>query len=225
MNSPNYGDCCAEFYDDIYGPPQAAVVRSLCSLARGGSVLELGLATGRIALALAQTGLAVTGIESSRAMLDQLRRKPGADAIRVVEGDFAKVRLEERFDLIFVIVNTFCLLQTRAQQIACLHNVAAMLKPDGLFLLEATRPCHPDDQITVEGIRSSVRYELPTRVGLRVYEVDLLYPEVETLDALAADAGLLLQERLGSWSRSAYLPSVGNHISVYARDKSSGSEI
>ena len=99
INSSRYGDNCADFYDEIYGPPHAAVVNTLAKLARGGSVLELGLATGRTALALAERGLAVAGMESSSEMLNQLRRKSGVGSIRILEGDFAVIRLPEQFDL------------------------------------------------------------------------------------------------------------------------------
>lgn len=217
MTSSSYGNNCAPFYDEIYGPPRAVVVRSLCSLARGGSVLELGLATGRTALALSEKGLTVSGIESSPAMLAQLRRKPGVEEIRIVEGDFASISLPEQFDLIFALVNTFCLLETQLRQALCLRNVAQMLKSDGVFLLEVFRPANSDGEITVEGIRSNVRHELETKTGRRVYEVDLLYPSLANLDALANDAGLVLNERFGDWEGSPFRPEVGNHLTVYGR--------
>ncbi len=215
MSWSTYGDNCADFYDEIYGPPQANVIRALCRLARGGSVLELGLATGRTALALLAKGLTVTGIESSSAMLAQLRRKPGADRIRIVEGDFATVRLPELFDLVFALVDTFCLLTTRQSQAHCLQHVAEVLKSSGVFVIEVCRPFDAEAEITDEGIRSSVRHELETRMSRRVYEVELLYPEVEDLDALAAKAGLVLKERHGDWCGSPYKPEAGRHVSVY----------
>lgn len=213
----HYGDHCADFYDDIYGPPKAVVVRALSNLARGGSVLELGAATGRTALALLERGLTVTGIESSPAMLEQLRRKSGSDGMRIVKGDFATLRLAEQFDLIFALVNTFCLLETQHEQRQCLNNVAAMLKSDGVFVLEMFRPDAGDHEITHEGMRSYARHELITRTGQLYYEARLLYPEVEVLDSMAESAGLVLKERFGDWLGSGYSPETGHHVSVYAR--------
>ena len=215
--SATYGDNCADFYDDIYGPARAVVVRALCRLARGGSVLELGVATGRTTLALLEKGLTVTGIESSSAMLDQLRRKPGADRIRVVKGDFATLRLPKQFDLVFALVDTFCLLETRQRQAQCLQHVAEMLKVDGVLVVEAFRPPDADTEITNEGVRFSFRHELKTKTGRRFYRGELLYPEVEDLDALAADAGLVLKERCGDWCGSQYRPEAGCHVSVYGQ--------
>ena len=49
------------------------VVDFLAELAGDGRALELGLGTGRIALPLAQRGVAVHGIELSKAMVERLR--------------------------------------------------------------------------------------------------------------------------------------------------------
>lgn len=101
----DYGDGCAEFYDELYGPPNPNAVRAFGQLVAGGSALELGSGTGRTALALHKYCSRLVGIESSRAMLAQFAVKRGADEVQVIEGDFSRVRLAERFDLVFVLVN------------------------------------------------------------------------------------------------------------------------
>ena len=217
IDPATYGDNCAAFYDEIYGPPQAVVVNILCAWAGAGTVLELGLATGRTALALSKRGLTVAGIEASTAMLEQFRSKAGSEAIRVVEGDFATIQLAEQFDLVFALVNTFCLLETQQRQGQCLQNVAEMLKDDGSLVMEMSRPSGNDQQRTADGLRAYWRHELQTRHGKSFYETHLLYPEVEVLDALAWNAGLVLKRRLGSWRGTPYDPNVGNHISFYAK--------
>jgi SAM-dependent methyltransferase len=75
--SSSYGDGCAEFYDELYGTPNPIMIQTLSGLALGGSVLELGLATGRTALALKPYCGEVVGIESSHAMLDRFAAKDG----------------------------------------------------------------------------------------------------------------------------------------------------
>ena len=49
-----------------------AAVEVLAGLAGGGRALELGIGTGRIALALARRGVAVHGIDLSRAMVARM---------------------------------------------------------------------------------------------------------------------------------------------------------
>ena len=56
---------------------------------RGLSVLDLGCGTGRHALRLAAAGAVVHAIDFSEAMLDQARRKPGAEGITFRVHDLA----------------------------------------------------------------------------------------------------------------------------------------
>jgi hypothetical protein len=54
----------------------------LVAWASSGSLLELGIGTGRVALPIARSGVEVHGIDISPAMLAKLGAKPGADAVR-----------------------------------------------------------------------------------------------------------------------------------------------
>jgi len=94
-----YGDRCAEVYDHWYGDDGGMaltrigtptdVANRIATLAGSGPVLELGVGTGRLALALADRGLDVTGLDASGAMLDRLRAKPGSERLTLLEGDMA----------------------------------------------------------------------------------------------------------------------------------------
>ena len=59
-------------------------VDRLGELAGDGRVLEFAIGTGRVAVPLAERGVAVTGIELSRPMLERLRTKVDEAAIPVV---------------------------------------------------------------------------------------------------------------------------------------------
>jgi ubiquinone/menaquinone biosynthesis C-methylase UbiE len=78
----HFGERVAARYDDshsdMFEPSVAdAIVEVLAELSGGGRALELGIGTGRIALPLARRGVAVHGIDLSRAMIARLRAKPG----------------------------------------------------------------------------------------------------------------------------------------------------
>ena len=78
-DAAEYGSNIADDYDAIYGnafDTQAAVDR-LAELADGGSVLELGVGTGRLALPLVERGLTVHGIDGSEQMLELLAAEAG----------------------------------------------------------------------------------------------------------------------------------------------------
>lgn len=56
-------------------------------LVRGREVLDVGIGTGRASLPLLDEGVALTGIDSSQAMLDECRRRAGGRPIRLQVGD------------------------------------------------------------------------------------------------------------------------------------------
>src|SRR5438067_8638992 len=99
---------------DMFAPSVVEpVVAFLADLAGGGRALELGIGTGRIALPLAGRGVPVHGIELSRAMVAQLRAKPGGRAIGVTLGDFATTRADGTFTLAYLVFNTIMNLTTQ----------------------------------------------------------------------------------------------------------------
>jgi SAM-dependent methyltransferase len=91
---------------DFQRGDENAAVALLVQLAQSGSVLELGIGTGRIALPLAARGICVDGIDLSPAMVDQLRAKPGGDQLSVTLSNFADVPVPGTYRLIFVVFNT-----------------------------------------------------------------------------------------------------------------------
>ena len=80
MPEDYFGERVAQRFDERYADQAAPavvdpIVDFLVDLARGGSALELGVGTGRIALPLAKRGLRVHGIELSEAMVARFRAK------------------------------------------------------------------------------------------------------------------------------------------------------
>lgn len=83
-------DRWSELYDFEFNPLVRLEERCAPALigdVAGLRVLDLGCGTGRHALRLAAAGAAVTAVDASRGMLDQARRKPGADRVRFIEHD------------------------------------------------------------------------------------------------------------------------------------------
>lgn len=104
-----FGEDVAARYDadlDEWGKRETveATVDFLADLADGGTVLELGIGTGRIALPLSVRGVRVAGIDLSEPMVARLRAKPGGSDITVVMGDFTTTRVEGAFALAYVVL-------------------------------------------------------------------------------------------------------------------------
>jgi ubiquinone/menaquinone biosynthesis C-methylase UbiE len=83
-------DRWAAIYDREANPLIAIeepVVREALGDVAGLSVLDLGCGTGRHAVRLAGAGASVTGVDFSEGMLEEARRKPGADAVHFLAHD------------------------------------------------------------------------------------------------------------------------------------------
>jgi SAM-dependent methyltransferase len=231
-----YGERIAGVYDDWYDEYDEATLTTLRELAGGGRALELGIGTGRIAVPLQQSGVAVEGIDASKAMVARLRAKPGGDRISVAMGNFADVPVKGHYALIYVLVNTFFALLTQEEQVRCFRNVADHLSPRGSFLIEAFVPdlsrlsarqavrvgditeneVHLDiSQNDPVGQQITAQQVVVSDAGIRLYPVKLRYAWPAELDLMARLAGLELKRRWGDWRKGPFSADSRIHISIY----------
>lgn len=132
-----------EAYDRIYKQDTADIRFYVRQATRQkDAVLDLGCATGRMSLAIAQKGLNVTGLDISPSMLDMARHKSEKDNVNVqwVESDFISFDLKQKFGLIIMSGCTFQDLQNIKQATACLDRVKKHLKENGLFIFDIYNP-------------------------------------------------------------------------------------
>jgi SAM-dependent methyltransferase len=237
-----YGDRIAAVYDQFRFPVTRftnETVEFLASIAGKRRVLELGIGTGRIAVPLAAKGLKLFGIDASEKMVARMRAKAGGDAISVVIGNFADVKVSGQFSLIYVVFNTFFALLTQDEQVRCFQRAARHLTSDGVFLIEAFVP---DTARFIRGQRigaldvetDHVQFEVaqhdPTTQSIRsahvevsesgahLYPVRLRYAFPGELDLMALLAGMRLRTRYGGWSREPFAASSPSHVSLYELD-------
>jgi SAM-dependent methyltransferase len=222
---------------DMFDPAVVdAAVEILEGLADGGRALELGIGTGRIALPLARRGVAVHGIDLSRAMVARLRAKPGGDAIGVTIGDFATTRVDGKFSVAYLVFNTIMNLTTQAAQVACFRNVAAHLEPGGCFVIEVAVP---DLRRLPPGQNAVPFHVSPTRWAFDLYdtatqEMSSNYVEVTggrgeyrsipfryvwpaELDLMAELAGMRPRERWDGWTREPFTGESRQHVSIWQK--------
>lgn len=114
--------------------------------ASGPRVLELGCGTGRVTIALAQAGLAATGLDRSPGMLREAASKlaPLDHAARArlsfVEGDMTDFALGATFDSVLIPARGFAFLLTPEAQRACLERVFEHLRPAGVLSIDLFDP-------------------------------------------------------------------------------------
>lgn len=110
---------------------------------RGGEVLDLGVGTGRVALALAAAGHRVVGIDRSPAMLALAARRAAGTHdghVRVVAGEMAAPPLRGSFGLILCALNSFLHLRSTDEHLATLRAARDLLAPEGRLVLDLPGP-------------------------------------------------------------------------------------
>lgn len=112
----------------------------------GGSILELGAGTGRIAIPLAERGFAVVGVDIAPTMLVQAearRADLAADAsarLRFVRADMRSLMLGQMFDLVMASLFTLAHVQPSVAWKQCFTAVARHLRPGGRFAAHLPLP-------------------------------------------------------------------------------------
>ena len=219
------------FAPEVLGP----TVDRLAELAGQGQALEFAIGTGRVAIPLSERGVAVTGIELSAPMIDELRTKADDATIPVVVGDMATAHVPGAFTLVYLVYNTISNLLTQSEHVACFRNAARHLTPGGRFVIELWVP---ELRKLPPGQQATVWHSEPGYIGLDTY--DVLQQRVVShhfsfgegkqaqlfrsphryiwpaeLDLMAQLAGFELETRHADWAGAEFTAESRSHVSVY----------
>jgi SAM-dependent methyltransferase len=236
-----YGDHIASVYDEREANVvvDETLLRFLKNLAGKGPALEFGIGTGRVALPFSAKGVRVDGVDASRAMVAELRKKPHGRDLRVKVGNMATVDMGTRYSLVYVVFNTFFHLTTQADQVRCFENAARHLKRGGYFVLETFFPdlsrFHRDQSVTVKEVDVNevwVQFAVLERsqqkvtsqdakiqgTGVQLYPNQIRFAWPSELDLMARLAGLRPTGRYGGWDRRPFRTDTNAmYLSVYQR--------
>lgn len=230
----------AQTYDRVHGGSDTKSVQQmvdvLSQLSFEGPALEFAIGTGRIALPLRDRGIQVSGIELSKAMIAELRKKENGTPTKVIVGDMVNQRFEEKFALVYLVYNTIDNLTSLDAQLACFENAAFHLKPGGRFLIETLVPpiqkvpfgetilandCSTDhwgidefDIVTQNYTSHHIRMD---NGGFKKMSVPFRYAWPSELDLMAKSAGLQREHRWSDWNKSAFTRFSTSHISVWRK--------
>lgn len=240
-----FGDNWADVYDAYVSDRGASLDPTPASeflfrLASGGPVLELGIGSGRIALPLAEAGLAVRGIDASERMLAILKSKVEAKGLNSLiswfKGDFSSFESPGRYPLIYAIYDAVLLLPRQEDQLSCFGHAGRALEAGGRFVVEAhvPKPAAFVENKRLEIVRlgrSTVEIRMQEHRpveqlfigsymwlgegGIRVKPLLMRYAWPSELDLMAKLAGLKLEARYGGWRGEIFDSSSTKHISVY----------
>lgn len=138
-------DDWADLYDKVYAYLDYDIGFYVSQAeASGGPVLELGCGTGRVALALADAGFDVTGVDISPRMIAQANAKATelglSDKARFVVGDMADSQVDGEFGLVCFPFRSFQSMLEVDDQREALENAAAHLREGGILALDTFAP-------------------------------------------------------------------------------------
>lgn len=239
---PHLDPIVAEAYDHGGSREQQpafieTVVDVLAELVADGAAVEFAIGTGRIAVPLAQRGVAVHGMDISEPMLDQLRAKSGTANIQATVGDMTCTVMGDDFSLAYLVYNTIMNLRSQDAQVECFANAANHLRPGGRFVIECMVPelrrLSPGE--TIRPFNVSERHlgfeeyvDLVNQISIsHHYHIDgdrvrtnspaFRYVWPSELDLMARLAGLELEHRWQDWERTPFTGESPSHVSVWKK--------
>lgn len=132
---PEY-DALADLYDLEYVHDYDVPFWLSLAGREGGSVIEWGAGTGRIAIPLSKAGFDVTAVEVSGEVVERSWSKAGN--IEWICGDMRNVKLDKRYRLAVCAFNSFLCLTSLDDALAFLVNAKEHLEPGGLIGIEVS---------------------------------------------------------------------------------------
>ncbi|QRN95452.1 class I SAM-dependent methyltransferase [Archangium violaceum] len=201
---------------------------------RGGPVLVLGSANGRVAWTLAEHGLSVLGVDPSERMVraaEESRASVSAEVagrVRFLLADPRSLRQPERFPVVLAPQNALGLMSTHEDLEAFLATVRYHLVPGGLFVYDVLNPStepastqnrdEDDPGAALEPRRPGFSFHLRERrqpgAPLGIRRLKLKPFSVQELDAAMAAGGLTPRERYGRFDGKPFDPEDSRHIGV-----------
>jgi SAM-dependent methyltransferase len=218
-------------------PAARACVSVLHDLAEEGPALELAVGSGRIAIPLAASGIAVDGIDISPTGIEQIRNHPQGGAVGASVGDISDFSLDRTYSLVYLVFNTIMNLTTQDQQVRCFEHAARHLRPGGRFVIETVVPAlrrlppgnsfvpiiATDDSIAIDDFIDRTHLQISrTRSfsrrrdgSFREFTAPFRYVWPAELDLMARIAGMTLEHRWAGWDRSPFTGESESHVSVW----------
>jgi SAM-dependent methyltransferase len=217
-------------YDPIarlYDPWSAGVVEDISfyvdeALAAAGTMVELGVGTGRIAIPTAMAGVRVIGVDSSEGMLGVCRergREAGvASLLDLRLGDLRRPPVDERVSLVTCPFRAYLHLAADEERLEALEAARALLVPGGRLVFDVFAPSQDDIEEThgrwIErepGIDERAEWDtreqtltLSVRGAQGASSMTLWWLEPQRWHVLLAEAGFAVEACYGWFDRRPY---------------------
>jgi len=167
-----YPEHMARFYDLIYNKIRSDVDHKYflkkISETRG-SILEVGVGTGRFYIQALNNNADIYGIDISRSMIDVLLSKIDKKFHnRITVQDVTNFKIDKKFDLIIAPFRVFSHIIEVQDQIKALNNINSHLSKKGVFIFDLFVP---NLSMLVEGLDNQVDFEGEYEPGKKIKRI------------------------------------------------------
>ena len=137
-----FGELYLRMFETILTPERTARevtgIMTMLDLAPGSHILDLCCGQGRHAVPISRAGYRLTGLDRSVYLLEQAKAAADAAGVGVqwVRGDMRQLPWREEFDACLNLFSAFGYFEDDAENEQVLHQVATVLKPGGVLLLD-----------------------------------------------------------------------------------------
>ncbi|MEK3734341.1 MULTISPECIES: class I SAM-dependent methyltransferase [Paenibacillus] len=195
-------------------------------LPSGSQVLDLCCGAGRHALALANAGYRVTGVDLSSVLLRRARELDSEKRVRWVEADMRALPADdhfiENFDAVVNLFTSFGYFGADREQLDVLRQIRRALKPGGRFVMDVLNAGYIQDHLVPfsrreeSGVIISERRQIHSgfvtkRIMIedgdkepRSYTERVKLYALKAMGSMLIDAGLVIDEVYGSYDGDAY---------------------
>lgn len=204
-----------------------------------GEVLELACGTGLATIPLSKSGINITGVDISSAMLEYARIKAQGLPVTFIEGDARSFESDKRFSMIYLTGNAFQAFLSDEDQIALLKTVYKHLEPDGIFAFETRNPLGTDlsnQEETIWGEFLDMDGTIVKVSGTQTYDarnhimhwvtfrdwgykkttsrIACRFTDNDTLKSLLTSHGFNIENQYSDWDKTDFSPKSSSIISV-----------
>jgi SAM-dependent methyltransferase len=137
----------------LYDPWSRSVTEDIsfyveAAQAAGGTIIELGVGTGRIAIPTAMAGIPVIGVDSSASMLDVCRIRAElagvAELLDLRQGDLRAPPIAEQVALVTCPFRAYLHLANDDERLTALRAARRLLLPHGRLIFDVFEPAADD---------------------------------------------------------------------------------
>lgn len=192
-------------------------------LPASASILDLCCGMGRHALALAEAGYRVTGVDLSDVLLEEAMAHDTRGQVKFLRGDMRELPVEGPYDAVVNLFTSFGYFADNADNARVFQEIHRVLKPQGRFIVDFLNPSYVREHLVPhsERLDGGTRIEERRRIenGFvkkeialtdasggepRHYEERVRLYELADFRQMMEEAGLVIDQVHGGYDGAAY---------------------